>query len=221
MFRFSDQWLLGGLTAACIGLAAVAYAKGLSEPLEAIGFVTGAVAVWLTVKEMVWNFPIGIVNSAAYVVVFWRQRLFADAGLNIFYVVLGFAGWWLWLHGGEKGGKLKVVRCPKKEGFFLATFTIIATVVLAQNLERIKDAAPFWDAFTTVLSVVGQYMVTRKYFENWHLWILANAIYVPLYAVKHLPLTSLLYLAFLIMAVVGLADWNVALRRRLAPNPAP
>src|SRR5580704_11026403 len=80
---------------------------------EILGFVTGATGVWLTVKCHIANFPIGIANSAFFLILFATSRLWADSSLQVLYVVLGFVGWWQWLHGGPKRSRLVVGRTPR------------------------------------------------------------------------------------------------------------
>src|SRR6478672_1851518 len=82
------RWLLPVLTAITSAIAVGMYVAGLASLLEALSFVTGAVCVWLTVRESIWNFPIGMLNVATFAVVFFRARLFADAGLQVVYFVL-------------------------------------------------------------------------------------------------------------------------------------
>ncbi len=94
---------------------------GEMDITEVLGFITGAVSVWLTVKQNVWNWPIGIANSAFYVIVFFQARLFADSSLNVLYVALGFLGWYWWLRGGAHRTSLKVGRISKRSVFVLAT----------------------------------------------------------------------------------------------------
>lgn len=204
------------MTLGCTVLAGVSWRLKYSEPLEVIGFISGALAVWLTVKENIWNWPIGIVNSATYVVVFFKQRLFADGGLQVIYVVLGFWGWWAWLFGGKNRTRLTVVRSPIWEYGVLGVITVAATWAMTLYLGQQKDAAPFLDAFTTVLSLVAQYQLTRKYLENWLIWIFVDIIYVPLYIWKGLYLTATLYVIFLVMAVLGLLHWRNVLQKAIA-----
>src|SRR5215470_2183070 len=77
---------------------------------ELLGFVTGAASVWLTVLARISNFPVGIANSAFFLVLFLAARLYADSGLQVVYIALGFAGWWQWLHGGAQRSRLVVSR---------------------------------------------------------------------------------------------------------------
>src|SRR4051812_37896734 len=95
-------WILPILSACSTAVAAIMFFRGLASWLEAISFVTGAICVWLTVRESAWNFPIGLVNVATSAVVYFETRLFADAGLQIVYVVLTLIGWYMWLFGGQR-----------------------------------------------------------------------------------------------------------------------
>ncbi len=178
---------------------------------ETLGFVTGAWCVWLTVKEDVLNWPIGIANAAFYVVVFLRAKLFADMSLQVLYVILGFLGWYWWLKGGEKKTELLVTATPLVEWAWLLPVSALCTWGMTLYLRSIADAAPFLDALTTVMSLVAQYLLTKKYIENWLVWISADVIYIGLYAWKGLPLTSALYFIFLCMCVAGLKEWKRSL----------
>ncbi|HSD12118.1 MAG TPA: nicotinamide riboside transporter PnuC, partial [Patescibacteria group bacterium] len=184
---------------------------------ETLGFVTGGWCVWLTVKENVWNWPIGIANSVFFAVLFWNSRLFADMGLQVVYVILGFLGWYWWLRGGEHKTELKVSLTPVREWAAILPLAALATWGMTAYLVRIHDAAPFLDALTTVMSLVAQYLLTKKYLENWFVWIAADVIYIGLYAFKDLYLTSVLYLVFLCMCVAGLKEWQRSKKAASAP----
>jgi nicotinamide mononucleotide transporter len=172
--------------------------------VEVFGFVTGAICVMLTVEESIWNWPIGLANNVFFVVLFADQRLYADMGLQIVYIVLGIIGWYLWLHGGENRGKLKVRTSGLLELVILAVIGVGATIGMTFFLKSVNDSAPFLDALTTVLSLIAQYLLTRKAIENWYLWMTADVIYVGLYVYKHLMLTAILYALFFAMCVGGL-----------------
>jgi nicotinamide mononucleotide transporter len=179
---------------------------------ELLGFVTGAVSVWLTVLARISNFPVGIANSAFFLVLFLSARLYADSGLQVVYIVLGFAGWWQWLHGGRDRARLEVARSG---GWLLAgcaAFVLAATWGLTVLLRAADDISPFWDALTTAISLAAQFLLNAKKIENWAFWIAADLIYVPLYLVKRLDLTALVYLLFLGLCAAGVTGWRRALR---------
>ncbi|HEX6547395.1 MAG TPA: nicotinamide riboside transporter PnuC [Candidatus Dormibacteraeota bacterium] len=176
--------------------------------LEAFGFISGAWGVWMQVRENVWNWPVQLVSSALYVVVFLHARLFSDAGLNVVYVVLYMLGWYWWLRGGASHGPLVIHRITLRQTTALAAITVAATVVETVFLTAIHDSAPFMDALTTVLSLVALYLTARKVFESWHLWVLTNLLYIGLYVYKQLDLTALLYAIFAALSVAGLINWR-------------
>jgi nicotinamide mononucleotide transporter len=176
---------------------------------ELLGFVTGAASVGLTVR--VSNFPVGIANSAFFLVLFGSARLFADAGLQIVYIVLGAAGWWQWLRGGPDAGRLAVARSRWPLLVPCAAFAVAATWGLTLVLRAAHDIAPFWDALTTALSLAAQFLLNLKRIENWAFWIAADLIYVPLYVIKRLDLTALVYVLFLGLCAAGMLAWRGAL----------
>lgn len=187
--------------------------------LEAIGFVTGALCVWLVVRENVWNFPLGLVNVAAFSVVFVRAELYADAWLQVVYFVLGVLGWYWWLYGGEQATALQVRRASLFELLTTIAAGIAATFVLWSLLAKYGGSASFWDALTTSFSLCAQWLINRKRLESWWVWIVVDIIYVPLYIYKELYLTAVLYAVFLVMAVLGLLRWRSVLRDHDAALP--
>ena len=175
---------------------------------EGIGFITGLWCVWLTILKNVWNFPIGIANSFFLGIVFLGGRLFADAGLQLMFIALGFQGWWLWLHGGARRTELPVGVANRIDFWQSAALTLIALPLFTWRLTLIKDAAPFWDAAITVFSVVAQVLLNRKRIENWWVWLGVDLVSVWLYAVKHFYLTAVLYAIYCAMAVWGYTAWR-------------
>lgn len=184
--------------------------------LEALGAATGILGVWLTARENVWCWPVGLVNVGVYAVVFFGTRLYADSGLQVLYFALCLYGWWAWLRGGAGHSRLEVSRVPPAVlggtfaagalfagglGFLLRTYT--------------NAALPFFDAGTTSFSLVAQFFQTRKWIENWIVWLVVDAVYVGMYVNKGLYLTAGLYTVFLALAVLGLVKW----RRSLAALP--
>jgi len=205
-------------------LALVMGATKRATWLEALGFVTGALCVWLTVRENIWNFPLGLVNVAAFAVVFLRAELYADAGLQLVYFVLGILGWYFWLSGGEQASTLDVRRASPLELLATSAAGIGMTFLLWELLSQYGSSASFWDALTTSLSLCAQWLLTRKRVENWWFWIVVDVIYVPLYLYKELYLTAILYAVFLCMATLGLLRWQSVLRKQvpdlsLVPEP--
>jgi nicotinamide mononucleotide transporter len=179
---------------------------------EVLGFVTGALCVWLLARQIIWNWPIGIANNALYLIVFLRSGLYGDAGLQVVYMILGAYGWWTWLHATPGRAELPITRTRGGTWTWLIPATGVAAIALAFFLSRFTDSTvPAWDGFTTALSLAAIYGQSRKYLESWWIWIAADVIYIPLYIYKSLWLTSVLYLVFLILCMIGLREWRRAL----------
>lgn len=182
------------------------------SPLEILGAATGALGVWLTARENVWCWPVSLVNVAVYALVFRDAKLYADMGLQGVYFVLCLYGWWAWLRGGVAHGRLSVSRAPRPVLAACAAAGAVFAIGLGIFLGSKTDAAlPFWDAGTASFSLVAQFLQTRKWIENWVLWIAVDVVYVGMYVVKGLNLTAGLYALFLVLAGIGLASWRKSL----------
>ena len=210
-------WIVGAAGLALVYASWVGWAPfGWQPPgvTEALGFVTGALCVYLVVLENVWNFPVGIANSAFFLVLFAGARLYGDAALQIIYIALGFQGWYLWLRGGENRTPLRVERASRRLLAGVAAFVVAGTIGLTLFFQYINDSAPFLDALTTVLSLGAQYLLNRKAIENWLLWMAADVVYIYLYFARELQLTAVLYFVFLCLCVAGLRSWLKTMSER-------
>ncbi|MCX4509935.1 nicotinamide riboside transporter PnuC [Streptomyces sp. NBC_01619] len=192
---------------------------------EVLGFGSGALCVWLVARQHIANWPLGIANNVFFVLLFTQAGLYADAGLQVVFIALAGYGWWAWTHGGGPGSDaLPVRRTTRTEWTWLLTAGAVGTLGLTLLLDRATDSTvPFWDALTTALSLTATYGQCRKRLESWWLWIAADVVYVPLYAYKDLYLTSLLYLGFMTLCVLGLRGWTRELtvrQSRLVEVPA-
>ena len=198
------------------GTAVTAFGVGTTWA-EVLGFATGLVTVWLLVRQHILNWPLGILNVLLLMLVFWTAGLYADASLQIVYVLLGGYGWWAWLYGGERRSHLVVRKTSSTEWLWLAVAGIVLTAGLWAFLAKLTGSTvPLADALTTALSLLATYGQTRKLMENWWLWIAADLIYIPLYGYKDLWLTAILYVAFMALCVLGLRAWYRALRTQRA-----
>jgi nicotinamide mononucleotide transporter len=211
-------WLGYGLGALiAVGLLLGAFTEIVPlAPTEVLAFITGAVTVWLTVRQHIWLWPIGIANNLFFIVVFFQARLYADMSLQVVYIVLSILGWYWWLHGGEQHTALSVSRAGWRTIVGCGLVLVVGTAGMTVFLERVNDSAPLLDALTTVLSLIAQYLLTRKLLENWLVWMTADVIYIGLYGSRELYLTAVLYALFLAMCVAGLHAWRIA---RLSRSP--
>ncbi len=183
---------------------------------EIAGVATGVLGVWLTARENIWCWPIGLVNVSAFIVVFAQARLYADMGLQVFYVAACIYGWYAWLHGGSDHGALAVARTPRWAALVSALCGAGFAALLGLTLHKHTDAAlPFLDSSLAAFSLVAQWLQTRKWIEAWLVWIGVDLVYVGMYVFKGLVLTAGLYAVFLALAIVGWRAWSTS----LAPRP--
>lgn len=175
----------------------------------------------LAIRENPWCWPVGIGNAVLFLVVNVQARIYSNAGLQAVYVAVSLYGWYEWLHGGKDHGRLAVSRVPARWLALLAVSAALASVALGLFLKQRTDAAlPFPDAATTAFSLAAQWMATRKWLENWLVWIAVDAAYVPMYASQGRYLMAGLYAAFLVLAALGFREWRSSMRSR-EPLPEP
>ncbi len=179
---------------------------------EIIGFFAGVACVWLAARQNVLNFPMGILNTATFLLLFADKKLYGDAALQAMFLSLNAYGWWHWFAGDKARHELTVSQLSPRGWIFVAVATVCVVPALQQLLLYNQDSAPFWDAVITTLSVIAQVLLNRKTLENWTLWIVVDLISIPLYVSKDLYLTALLYLIFLGLCVSGWLAWRRSLR---------
>lgn len=183
---------------------------------DLLGFATGLLCVTLTARAHIWNFPVGILNSAILGLVFFDQRLFADSLLQIVFIARSALGWYQWATRGKTSVAQSFRGTGWKEQWTLVMVATMLALVLWQVLLNVKGSAPPLDALITALSLCAQWQLNRRQASSWLWWIAVDLISVPLYWSRELYLISGLYLVFLVICVQGWMHW-----RRLATSQAP
>ncbi len=182
--------------------------------LEVAGFVLSLAMVGCNIREIHWGWPLAIVSSLLYFALFWRSKLYGDGSLQIFFAVVALWGWAQWLRGTRNPAdstkaELPVVRLSRHGWWLVLAASALLWPVTGYFLKAYTDTdVPWWDAFPTALSIVGQVLLGRKYIENWLLWIAVNIVSVALFAYKGLWLTVLLYTLFIALSVIGWRAWQ-------------
>ena len=179
--------------------------------VEVFGFVTGAACVILAARRSLWNFPIGIANNLVFIVLFIPAALYADAGLQVVYIVLAIAGWVGWVRGRAVDDRPAAARMSRSAILPLAAAGLACAVILYLLLSAFTDSTTeVADAATTAGSLIAQYMLNRRWIQSWYVWIAVDVAYVGLYLVKGLWITGLLYVLFIAMCAYGLRTWRRA-----------
>ena len=179
--------------------------------LEALAFVLSLwmVACNLRVNPVAW--PLAIVSSILYGILFAHFGLYGEAGLQLMFVTMSLWGWWQWLRGVDAQQQALKVRVlsSSQRGFNLLALLVLWPV-LGLLLDHITDSTvPYWDALPTAGSLIGQWLLGRNWVDNWPCWLAVNLISMGLFAYKELWLTVILYGIFAVLSAVGWRQWLV------------
>lgn len=186
--------------------------------VEWVGTIFAALSVWMTARQNLLCWPTGLANNVLFSFLFIHDRLYADFGLQIVYVALGIYGWYEWLYGGENRTQLPVTHTPRWVRLLVAPLLVMATVSIARSLQSavawMGGPPPdflYWDSATTAGCLIAQWMLARKWLENWLLWILTNLSYIGLYGMKERYLLCALQVLFIALSVNGYRSWRRSL----------
>ena len=189
--------------------------------LEAIASLFGIANILLIVRRSVWNFPAALVMVTLTGIVLWDARLYSDAGLQAFFFVVNLLGWVLWARNRGDAGEIIVRRMRLSGRITAVALAMAATWGWGLFMAFHTDATnPWWDASVAMLSVTAQILMTRRFIDNWHWWIVVNLISIGLYWQKQLYWFTGLYVIFLGMAVWGLVEWRRAEARQKVAGAA-
>lgn len=193
-----------------------------SSCLELVAVVLGVVSVLLSVRENIWSWPTALVNVAMYFVLFYKTGLYSDMWLQAVYFGLSIYGWYEWLHGGAGNTALTVTRTPLRLWLVLAVIGVAFWGGDAAVMARAAGSSlPRLDAATATISLIAQYLMTRKYIENWAMWIGIDAVYVAMFIYKGLYLTAGNYAIYCVLAVMGHVAWRKSLAATSVAPVAP
>ncbi len=181
--------------------------------LEWVGALTCIACVYLAAKQSIWNWPVAIISVLAYTVVFFKNQLYGDAGLQVYFLGTSIYGWYFWLKKKERHEK-PVTSLSVKEYILVIAATAILSLALGWFLKTYTPTnVPYIDGVCTAISFMAQILMTRKVLQNWALWIFVDICYVPLYIYKNLYVTAILYTILLVLAWLGHLDWQREYRK--------
>ncbi len=230
------SWFDIGNTLVTIPLGDGGYAMSW---VEAVGTLFGLLCIWLASQEKTINYLFGLVNVSLFAVIFFQIQLYGMLLLQLFFFCANVYGWYAWTRPANDQGERLVIRwLPRKQLIATSAVSALAIALLTFYIDPVfaalasaavsvlnvfgagltlpdpkPDAFPFWDAAMTVLSVVAQILMTRKYVENWFLWVVINIISVGVYAAQGVYAMSLEYLILLFIAANGTRLWVISARR--------
>ncbi len=193
----------------------------MEQALEIAGTLVGLLYLWLEYRASIYLWIAGIVMPAIYLFVYYEAGLYADFGINIYYLGAAVYGWVWWKYGVFlrrnllrqtsvlSARELPITRMPKHHLLRLAVLFALAYAGIAWLLVRFTDSnVPLTDAFTTALSIIGMWMLARKYVEQWWVWIVVDVVSAALYIYKGLHYTAGLYALYAVIAIFGYFKWR-------------
>jgi len=213
--------------------------------IEVFGAVTGIIFVFLEIRQTIWLWLVGIITSAVYIWVFFTSKIYADMSLQVYYLVISCLGWYWWAKGighraqgaglraedtgrraqgtGQKGDgekeELEVTRLKPRTGMVLAIVFVLLFIAMWLFLTRLTDSpVPVRDSFITSLSIIATWMLARKIYEHWYLWIVVNFVSAVLFMTRGLYPTVILYVVYGLMSFVGLAAWGKTIKMDLTTS---
>lgn len=184
--------------------------------LELAGTLFALVYLYLSVKENIWLWVTGFLTSLLYLVVFFQERLYADMGLQGYYLIISVYGWFSWKWGRQKSGKRKMpIRKTSSVlaikllivGALVYSVVVFGLLRLPEMINIPASDLPYWDAFTTTGGIIATWMLARKLIEHWLIWVVVDLVSSGVYLYKGLEVTVLLYLIYTLVAVVGFREW--------------
>jgi len=187
-----------------------------THPLDSLGTVLGFIYLILEMRTSIWMWIVGSIMPAIYIVVLYQAGIYADCGMEIYYFFAGIYGLIIWLRGKtEKGTKVTISHTPCKLWPRLSLLFVILFVAIAAFLRECTDSrVPYIDSFTTTLSIIGMWMLSRKYIEQWWVWLVVDAVSSGLYIYKGIYGRSILYAIYTIMAIYGWYVWQKKLKQQ-------
>ncbi|MDO5017548.1 MAG: nicotinamide riboside transporter PnuC [Porphyromonas sp.] len=179
--------------------------------IELVAATIGIIYVWLEMKASLWLWPVGIVLPLFYIYISWKGQVYGNVLVNTYYIIACIWGWHEWLKHKKSGtaDEKPITRMPKKYRVFIGGITVLLWVILRQVMDRyMQSPFPIWDALATAVSLVGMWLLGKKYIENWYSWISSNAIFCLLFFIQGYVITGCFFVIYTVIAIFGYFNWR-------------
>lgn len=186
--------------------------------LELIAVVFGIISVLFARKNNILVYPTGLVSTILYVYILFEFQLYGDLIINFYYTIMSVLGWYLWSKTKDGHEEFPISTINRKE-FLISTLifaiTLTFVVLVYHFFDKFTNWTAYVDALTTGLFFVGMWLMAKRKIENWILWIIADAISIPLYFYKGLTFSSFQFILFTIIAILGYKEWKRFLQKTI------
>jgi nicotinamide mononucleotide transporter len=185
--------------------------------IELLGAILGLFYIFFSIRQHILTWPVGLLTSIFYVVIFYQSGFYADMGLQVYYVAISIYGWYFWLKGKRPSESEKI---PVKNARSILLIKIIGAtiiiffIILFILVNYTNSTVPVMDSLTTAFSITATWMLARKYIEHWIIWIFVDITSAGLYIYKNLWPTVILFIVYTIMAALGYIEWKKDLQAK-------
>lgn len=179
------------------------------QVLEYFGMITGVIGVWLTTRGNIWCWIVSILSVLSYIFIFYVHKIYADAAMQIVYLVMAVYGWHEWRKNGDATEETGYKKLTTPILIYSVIASIVLWIAIAYILVNYTDSPiPYTDAATTATSIVCTWLMAKKIVENWLFWIVIDFSCVIIYFSRELYPTAVLFIIFTILAYIGLQEWR-------------
>jgi nicotinamide mononucleotide transporter len=197
--------------------------------VELFGTILTLWSVWLIAKRRVLTWPVGIVSSLLYLVLFYQIKLYSDTIEQIYYIITNIYGWWAWEKSPKDNGQVIGVRYSNRQRIIQwVILTLIVSAIVGLLMSRIHlllpiqfpepASFPYLDALTTIMSFTATWLMIQKKVECWIYWIIVDVIGIGLYFVKDVKFVALLYVVLLVLAINGFRLWHRSFKTAISES---
>jgi len=186
--------------------------------LEITAVVFGIISVLFARKNNILVYPTGLISTLIFIYILYNFKLYGEFIINIYYSAMSIIGWYLWSrrNNGQEEFPISIMNSKEyKIATIIFTLTILFIALVYHFFDKFTDLTAYVDAFTTALFFVGMWLMAKRKIENWIVWIIADIISVPLYFFKGLTVSSLQFIVFTIIAVLGYIEWKIFLQKKI------
>lgn len=177
--------------------------------LQIVGTALGLIYLWLEYRANIWLWVVGAIMPMVHGALYLHSGIYADAAMQLYYVLAGVYGLIMWRRKPKGGGELPIRHTPIKWiPSLVATYAILHVVLYFLLTEFTDSRVPILDSMSTALCIVAMWMLSRKLVEQWLVWLVVDMISVGLYLYKDIPITGALYAIYCILAIAGYMRWR-------------
>lgn len=186
--------------------------------LEITAVVFGIISVLFARKNNILVYPTGLISTLIFIFILYNFKLYGEFIINIYYSAMSITGWYLWSrrNNGQEEFPISIMNSKDyKISTIIFTVTLLFIALVYHFFDKFTDLTAYVDAFTTALFFVGMWLMAKRKIENWIVWIIADIISVPLYFFKGLTVSSLQFIVFTIIAILGYIEWKIFLQKKI------